>query len=151
VETGIGFGDRKAGSVRPRHDRRQHPLALLPGAEHDHGIESEDIHVHSGGARHAGTRLRYRAHHDRSFKNAEAGAAIFLGDTDAEPTGIRQRPMKIGGVTTLLVLLQPIGVVEARAYLCNRVTDRFLVGSEREIHGIIPWWNLMRLALRPRA
>ena len=81
--------------------------------------------------------------------DAEPGAAIFLGDTDAEPAGIRQRPMEVGGEAAFLVLLQPIGIVEARADPCNRVADRFLVGGERKIHGVIPWWNLMRLMLTP--
>ena len=46
----------------------------------------------------------------------------------------RQRLVEVGGKAALLVLLQPIGVVEARADFRDRVADRFLVGGEREIH-----------------
>jgi len=44
--------------------------------------------------------------------------------------------MEVGGEAALLVFLQPIGIVEARAYFRDRVADRFLVGGEREIHVI---------------
>ena len=67
-------------------------------------------------------------HHDRGIGDAETRAAIFLGDADAEPAGIRQRLVEVGGKAALLVLLQPIGVIEARADLCHGVADRFLVG-----------------------
>ena len=138
VEAGVGFGHGKTGPLRTRDDRRQHPLALLLGAEHDDGIEPEHVHMHGGRARHAGAGFRDRAHHDRGIHDAETRAAIFLRDADAEPAGIRQRAMEIGGVSAFLVLLQPIGVVEARADFCNRVADRFLVGCQRKIHGVTP-------------
>src|SRR6202030_1246875 len=83
-----------------------------------------------------------RAHHDRRFDDAETGAAILLGNADAEPAGIRQRLMAVGGEAALPVLVQPIGVIEARADFRNVVADRFLVGSECKIHRtnpVLPW------------
>ena len=129
VQPGIGFGHRKAGLVATVDDRRQHARALFPGAEHDDGVETEHVHVHGGSAGHAGTRFCNRPHHDRGIRDAEAGAAKFFGDTDAEPAGVRQRLVKIGGIAAFLVFLQPIGIVEARADFCDRIADRFLVGG----------------------
>ena len=128
VEPGVGFGHRKAGLVPAVDDRRQHARALLLGAEHDHGIEPEHVHMHGGRAGHAGARFRNRPHHDRGVGDAEPRAAILLGDADAEPAGIRQRAVEVGGIAALLVLLQPVGIVEARADFSDRVADRFLVG-----------------------
>ena len=120
VESGIRLGDGEAGFVGAGNDRRQHPPALFLGAEHDHGIEPEHIHMHGGGAGHAGAGFRDRPHHDRGVGDAQARAAIFLGNADAEPAGIGQRAVEVGGIAALLVLLQPVGVVEARADLCRR-------------------------------
>ena len=112
------------GSVTAKQDRslpstmrRQHAPALLLGAEHHDRIEAEHVHVDRRRAGHAGAGLRDGPHHDRGFGDAEAGAAILLGNADAEPAGIGQRLVEIGGKAAFLVLLQPIGVVEARADL----------------------------------
>ena len=143
VEAGVGFGDGKAGLCSP-DDRRQHPPALLLCAEHDHRIEPEHIHVHGGCAGHAGAGFRNGPHHDRGFGNAEAGAAIFLGNADAEPAGIGQRLVEVGRETALLVLLQPIGVVEPRADFrtASRI-DSWLAVSAKSIVLILlpgrPW------------
>ena len=83
---------------------------------------------------HAGAGFRDRPHHDRGIEDAETRAAIGFGNADAEPAGIRQRLVEVGGIAAFLVLLQPIGIVEPRADFCDRVADRFLVGCEREIH-----------------
>src|SRR6266851_767712 len=135
VEAGIGFGDGEAGLLCPFDDRRQHPLALLVIAEHHNGTEAEHIHMHRGGAGHAGAGFRNRPHHDRGIHDPQTGAAIGLGNADAEPAGIRQGLVEVGRETALLVLLQPIGIVETRADLCHGVADRFLIGCESEIHG----------------
>ena len=83
---------------------------------------------------HAGAGFRDRPHHDRGVGDAETGAAEFLGNADAEPAGIGQRAVEVGGITALLVLLQPIGVVKARTDFPDRVADRFLVGGQRKVH-----------------
>src|SRR6202043_3453932 len=51
------------------------------------------------------------------------------------PSGIGEGLVEIGRETALLVLLQPISVVEACADFCHRLADRFLVGCESKIHG----------------
>ena len=134
IETGIGLGDGKAGPFRTRDDPRQHAPALLWRAEHHHRIEPEYIHVDRRSTRHAGARFCNRPHHDRGIQDAEPGAAIGFRNADAEPAGICQRLVEVGGVTALLVLFQPISVVETRADLADGITNRFLVGGEREIH-----------------
>jgi hypothetical protein len=134
IQAGIGFGHREAGSVGAGYDRRQHPGALFVIAEHDHRIEPEHIHMHGRRARHAGAGFRDRPHHDRGIGDAKPRAAILFGNADAEPAGIGQRPMEVGGIAPLLVLLQPIGIIEARADLADGIADRFLVGAEGEIH-----------------
>ena len=82
-----------------------------------------------------------RPHHDRGVGDPQARTAILLGDADAEPAGIGQRAVEVGGIAALLVLLQPIGVVETGADLADRVADQFLVGGQCEIHGLNPSWR----------
>ncbi len=128
VQPGIWFGNGKAGSILARDNRRQHAPALLVGAEHHHRVEPEHIHVHRRSAGHAGPGFGDRPHHDRSIGDAQTGTAIGLGNADAEPAGVGQRLVEVGGIPALLVLLQPVGVVEARADPCHGVADGFLVG-----------------------
>ena len=45
-----------------------------------------------------------------------------------------KRLVEVGRETALLVLLQPIGIVKARADFCDRIADRFLIGGEGKIH-----------------
>src|SRR3954454_24913062 len=42
--------------------------------------------------------------------------------------------MELGGITAVLVFLQPIGIVKTRANLCDRLADRFLIGCEGKVH-----------------
>src|SRR5262249_5317834 len=112
---------------------------LLFGSEHDDRIEPKHVHVDGRGTGHAGTGLGNRPHHDRGFEDAETRAAILLGDADTEPTSVGERLVEVGGEAALPVLLQPIGVVEAGADFHNGITDRFLVGGEREIHLLYPF------------
>jgi hypothetical protein len=46
IQPRVRFGDGKAGFFGAGDDRRQHPAALLVGAEHHHRVEPENIHVH---------------------------------------------------------------------------------------------------------
>ena len=90
-------------------------------------------------------------HHDRGIENAETGAAIFFGDTDAEPAGVRQRLVEVGRISAFLILLQPIGIVETRTDFRDRVADRFLIGCQREIHGFNSQLGRAQPAWRPHA
>ena len=134
VESGVRFGDGETGLLAALDHRRQHPLALLLGAEHHDRIEAEHVDVDGGGARHAGAALRDRAHHDRGFGDAEPGTAIGLGNADAEPSRIGQRLVEIVREAALVVLPQPIGVVEILTDLGDRVTDGLLLVGEGEVH-----------------
>ncbi|MET4844366.1 hypothetical protein ABIF62_004861 [Bradyrhizobium japonicum] len=134
VEAGVGLGDGEARLLAALDHRRQHALALLLGAEHDHGIEPEHVDVHRRGTGHAGTGFRDGAHHDRGFGDAEPRAAIGFGHADAEPAGVRQRLVEVVREAAVMVLLQPIGVGKTFADLCDSVANGFLLIGEREIH-----------------
>src|SRR5581483_4649235 len=138
VQPGVWLRHRKAGALLTFDNTGQHAPALLLGPKYDHRIESKHVHVDRRRPGHAGAGLRDGAHHDRSFDDAEAGAAVFLGNTDAQPAGFRQSLVEVGGETALLVLFEPIGVVEARADFRDVVADRFLTGGERKIHRANP-------------
>ena len=90
--------------------------------------------MHGGGAGHASAGFRDSPHHDRGLDDAQTRAAIAFGNADAEPAGICECLVEVGRETALLVLLQPIGIVEPRADFCHGLADRFLVGCESEIH-----------------
>jgi hypothetical protein len=60
---------------------------------------------------------------------------IFLRHGDAEPAGVGHRAVEILREAAVLVLLQPVFVVEAGAELRDAVLDGELVFGEGEIHG----------------
>ncbi len=105
VEAGIGLGDREAGLLLAGDERGQHAALLCLGAEHHHRVQSENVHVHGGSARHAGAGFGDGLHHERRLGDAESGAAVFLRHGDAEPATFRERLMKIVGKTALTVAL----------------------------------------------
>ena len=95
VEADVRLGHGEAGLLLAGDQRRQKALLLLLGAEHDDRIEPEDVHVHGGGALHAGARLRDRLHHHRGFGDAEPGAAVVFRHGDAEPAVGGERLMQV--------------------------------------------------------
>jgi len=134
VEPGVGLGDRETGALAALEQRRQHAPLLLGGAENHHGIQTENVHVHRGGAREARARLRDRLHHHGRLRDAEARAAELLRHRDAEPAVARQRLVQLGRKTPFLVVLQPVLVAELRAQLRHRLADALLLGRRREVH-----------------
>src|SRR5258708_7513682 len=96
--------------------------------------------MHSRGTGHPGAGFRNRPYHDRGIEVAEARAAIGFGNADAKPAGIGERLVEVGREATLLVPLQPIGVVEPRADLCHGLADRFLIGCESKVHAPQSFW-----------
>ncbi len=115
VEPGIGLGHGEARLDLARRERRESAALLLGGAEAHDRIEAEDVHVHRGRARHAGARLRDRAHHRRRLGYAEAGAAIVLGNADAEPAAGRDRAVELVREDAVAVAAEPVLVAEAGA------------------------------------
>src|SRR5581483_2233152 len=102
------------------------------------GIETEDVDVDCGAARHAGPGLGDRAHHDGGVGDAEAGAAVILGNADAEPAALGEGLMKIDGKAARLVPFQPIGVVERATQLADRGLQLFLFRRQGKIHHCPP-------------
>jgi hypothetical protein len=115
-------------------ERRQHTLFLLFGSELDHGVEAEDVHVHRGRAGHAGAGLGDRLHHDRGFSDAEAGTAVSLRHRDTEQAGVGDASVKGVRECRLLVMLEPVGIVEVRAEPFRQLADLNLLGRVGEIH-----------------
>jgi hypothetical protein len=134
VEPGVRLGDGEARLGVAARDRRQHAPLLLLGAEHHHRIQSEDVHVDRGGAAHRGAGFRDRLHHDGGIGDAEPGAPECLGQGDAEPAAFGDRPVELMRKRAVAIARQPIGVVEARAELRDRLAQLELVGREGEIH-----------------
>ena len=134
VEAGVGLGDGKARLVLAARDRRQHPALLLLGAEHDDRVQTEDVHVDRRGAAHRRAGLRNRLHHDRGLGDAEAGAAVFLRQRDAEPAAFRDRLMERVRKRAVAVACEPILVVEAGAELRDGVAQLELIRGEGKIH-----------------
>ena len=65
-------------------------------------------------ARHAGAGLGDRLHHDRRLGDAEAGAAVLLGDAHAEPAVVGERARRTpAGKPPSRSLFEPVRVVEA--------------------------------------
>src|SRR5690606_28795183 len=83
---------------------------------------------------HAGAGFGDGAHHHRGLADAEAGAAIFLRDADAEPAILRHGIVELGREVAALVLLAPVIIVETGADAGDRLADHFLIGGEGEIH-----------------
>src|SRR5205814_1761731 len=128
------LGDAEAALHLAARDRRQHAPALLLAAEHRDRVQAEQVDVHRRRRRHAAARLRDRLHHDRRLGDAEARAAVLLADAHAEPAVVGQRPVELLGEAAVVVAVEPVGVVEARADLGDRVADAFLLLAEGEVH-----------------
>ncbi len=112
VEPGVGLGHGEAGLVLARDQRRQHAALLLLGAEHDDGMQAENVDVDGRGPAHGGAGFGDRLHHHRGLGDAEAGAAVLRRHGDAEPAGVRERAMQLVREIAAAILLQPIAVVE---------------------------------------
>ncbi len=134
LQSDVGLGDREARLVLPGDQRRQHAPLLLLVAEHHDGVEPEDVHVQRRGARHAGAELRDGLHQDRRLGDAEARAAVFLRDADAEPAVIGKGAMKVVREAAFLILAEPVIVAEPRADALDRIADRLLFGGKGKIH-----------------
>ena len=134
VEPGIRLGHREAGALASGDERGQHAPLLRLGAEHHHGVEPEDVHVHGRRAAHAGARFRHRLHHDRRLGDAEPGAAIILRHADAEPAIARERLVQLAREAPVAIARQPVLVVERRADPRDGVAQRNLLLVQREIH-----------------
>ena len=128
VEPGIGLGHSKAGLLLAGDQRRQKTPLLLVGAEHDHRVQPENVHVDRRGAAEPRTRLSDRLHQDRRFADAETAAAIDLGHRDAKPARFGHRPMELVRKAALGVLLQPVLIAKALAQPEHRSPDLLLVG-----------------------
>ena len=134
VQTGVGFGHREAAFFAAGDQRREHARLLFVGAEDDDGVEAEDVHVNGGGAGHAGAGLGDGLHHDAGLGDAEAGAAIFRRDANAEETFGGQRLVQVVREGAVGVAGQPIGIVEPLAQPGDGVADGLLFGSQCEVH-----------------
>ena len=130
VEADVRLGDRKAGLVLARDQRRQHALLLLVAAEHHDRIEPEDIHVQRRRAGQAGAGFRDRLHHQRGLGDAEAGTAVGLRDADAEPAVVGEGAVKIVRKAAVAILGEPVVVGKSRADASDRLADRLLLGRE---------------------
>ena len=134
VEPGIRFRDGEAGTLAPGDERGQHAPLLRVRAEHHHGVEPEDVHVHGRGAAHAGPRFRHRLHHDRRLHDPEPGAAIVFRHADAEPAIPCERLVQLGREAPVAVARQPVLVIEGRADARDGVAHRNLLVAQGEIH-----------------
>src|SRR5262249_55215873 len=120
----------------------QHAALLLVGAEYDHRVEPENVHVHRRRTRHAGTRLGDRAHHDGGFGDAEPGSAKSLRHGNAEPAVGRKRHMELVRKAALAVALEPIVLGKARADFLDCVAHRLLLGCQLEVDRRCSWVSL---------
>ena len=130
VEPDVRLGDGEASLVPACHQRRQHPLLLLVAAEHHDRVQSEDVHVQRRSARQPRPRLGDGLHHQRGFRHAETRPAVFLGDADPEPAGIREGAMKIVREAAVAVLGEPVIVAKTRADFLDRGADRLLLRGQ---------------------
>jgi hypothetical protein len=90
----------------------------------------------SRATRHAGARLTNGLHNDRRFANSETRSTLILRDTDSESTVPGNSLIKIFRKATLLILREPIGIIEATAYTADRFANCRQLGRQREIHTI---------------
>ena len=142
VQAGGGFGDAEARFFLASHQGREEARLLRGRAEDDDRVEAEDVHMDGRGAGHAGTAGGDGFHHDRGFGDAQARAAIFFWDADAQIAGLGHGGVEFVGEAGFLVARQPIGIVEAGAEGCHAVADGGLGVVGFEIHVIRPgYWR----------
>ena len=134
VEPGIGLGHRKAGLLSPGDQGRQKPPLLLVIAEDDNRVQPEDVHVDRRGTAEPGARLGNRLHQYRRLGDAEPTAAILRRHRDAEPPGLRHRPMEFVRKPALGVLREPIIVAEPLAQPRHRRPDLPLLLGQGKGH-----------------
>ena len=77
-------------------------------------MRAEQVDVDRRGGGHAAAVAGDLVHHDRRLGDAEAGAAVFLRHGDAEPAGLRHRPVELVREHAVLVAREPVVVVESR-------------------------------------
>ena len=71
------------------------------------------------------------------FGDAEARAAEFLGDGDAEPAGFAHRAVEIVREHAVAVALEPVRLGKLLAQLGDGFADRLLVLGEFKIHVVL--------------
>ena len=69
-------------------------------------------------------------------------AAVLLGDGDADPTPFGHRPVEVPRELVVLVVVPPVGVVEAGAHGAHALADQLVIGVRQEVHAL----RLPRLA-----
>ncbi len=132
IKAGVRLRHAEAGSIAAGNERRQPAFFLGVAAEYDDRVEAEDVHMHGGGARHAGAGRGDGLHHDRRLDDTEPGAAVLRRHRNPEPAIAREGGMKFVGETPCAVLLQPVIKVELGAHLGDRGADGFLLGYKSD-------------------
>src|SRR5206468_1965495 len=74
----------------------------------------------------------------RRLEDAQAAAAVLLGDRDPEPSGVCERLVELPRELVLLVLLGPVLVVERGREIRHRPLNRLLIIGELEVHRAPP-------------
>ena len=94
IKAGVRLRHAEAGSIAAGNERWQPAFFLGVGAEYDDRVETEDVHMRGGGARHAGAGRGDGLHHDRRLDDAEPGAAVLHRHRNPEPAVAREGGMK---------------------------------------------------------
>ena len=109
-------------------------LLEFVGAVLDHGLHAEDRQVDRAGAVHRRAGPRDLLEQQRRLGDAEAVAAVLLGDGHAEPAALGDGVVELLREFVRLVLLHPVVVVELARQLGDGLADQLLVLGQLETH-----------------
>ncbi|MCY1535989.1 hypothetical protein D9M68_714240 [compost metagenome] len=147
VQAGVRLRHGEAGLLAARDQRLQPAAALLVGAEHDDGVQAEDVHMDGRSAGKARAGGGDGLHHQRGFGHAQAGAAVLLRHGDAQPAVARQVGVQRFREAAFAVALQPVFVGIAVTDAGDGIAQRQLLGSEFKVHQSFPSWVMPRATM----
>ena len=97
-------------------------------------MHPEDRQVDRAGGVHSAAGAGDLLGEQGGFGDAEAVAAVLLGDGHPEPTPVGDGLIELGGELVRLIFFHPVVVVELRRELSDRLSDQFLIVGQFEAH-----------------
>ena len=134
----VGLGDAEGHHGLARHDLRELALLELVRPVAHHGLGWEAVEVDGRGARGAGARGADLVEHEGGLGDAQARAAIGLGNHEPEPAVVGEGLDELRRVFGLPVFLEPVVQGEGPSKRGDFLADQLLLLGEREVHRGLP-------------